>query len=846
MEARARAQRASWGRRWLGCRLALKVGWGAVACGLLLLAGWLALRWVPLPPALFAEQLPELELLDRAGRTLRSVRPDNQPFRRSVEYGEIPTALIQATLAAEDRRFWRHPGVDWRATLRAAWQAARHGRVLSGGSTITQQLIKLAEPRPRTLRTKVIEAAQALRLEQVWDKQQILAAYLNRLDYGNLNRGCAAVALFYFGKPLRDLSPAECALLAGLPQAPSRLNPQAHFDRARKRQQWILGQMRVAGWLSEDEFRRAWGEPVRLAASGRSFEAPHFVDLVLALAGAPDAPPGLGARQSSGALEPTRETKEAPGDWRTPGRWRNPLSPEPFHTTLDLELNRVAEAALRQHLSRLREQRVSNGAIVVLENRTGDVLALVGSENYFSPAAGQVNGAWALRSPGSSLKPFTYLLAFERGATPASVVADVPTEFATATGIFSPVNYNRHCYGPLRYRLALANSLNIPAVKVLAAIGGPEPLQRLLQQCGLSTLNRPPEHYGLGLTIGNTEVRLLELANAYACLARLGEYKPYRLARTDFTASPNREGERPREPKLVRGTRRLGLAGALALPDAATLVADPAAAYLIADILSDNQARTLAFGPESPLRFDFPVACKTGTSSDFRDNWAFGYTPEFTVGVWVGNFDGSPMQHISGVTGAAPLLHELIEHLHQRYGTTWYATPTNIVECWVHPITGKRLAQSPPRPRPDALTEKFVAFNLPPVESPADYAGGKSSSLHSPPPVVLGSEYRDWFASGDNWLGDRTVLAPERDSLRIVFPLPGTTLYLDPDLPQQGRRIVIRAEGPQNLEWQSASLCLTREGGHEVALLIEGLHRIAVRDAESGARAETWINVLAR
>jgi penicillin-binding protein 1C len=777
MEARAQVKPGSLRQRWLSRRGAPKVAWGAVACGLLLLAGWLALRWVPLPPALFTEQLPELELLDRAGRTLRSVRPDNQPFRRAVEYGEIPPALIQATLAAEDRRFWRHPGVDWRATLRAAWQAAHHGRVLSGGSTITQQLIKLAEPRPRTLRTKVIEAAQALRLEQLWNKQQILAAYLNRLDYGNLNRGCAAAARFYFGKPLRDLSPAECALLAGLPQAPSRLNPQAHFDRARKRQQWILGQMRLAGWLSEEEFRRAWGEPVRLAASGRSFEAPHFVDLVLA--------------KEAGAR------------------------PAPVHTTLDLELNRVAEAALRRHLSRLREQRVSNGAIAVLENRTGDVLALVGSENYFAPVAGQVSGAWAPRSPGSSLKPFTYLLAFERGATPASVVADVPTEFATATGVFSPVNYNRHCYGPMRYRLALANSLNIPAVKVLASVGGPEPLQRLLRQCGLSTLNDPPEHYGLGLTIGNAEVRLLELANAYACLARLGEYKPYRLVRTDCGASPNR-------------------------------VADPAAAYLIADILSDNQARTLAFGAESPLRFGFPVACKTGTSSDFRDNWAFGYTPEFTVGVWVGNFDGSPMQHISGVTGAAPVLHELMEHLHQRYGTTWYAAPTNIAECWVHPITGKRLAQSPPRPGSEVIREKFLAANLPPLENSADYLGGNSPSLHSAPPVVLGSEYCDWFASGDNWLGDRAVLALKRDSLRIVFPLPGTTLYLDPDLPQQGRRIVMRAEGPEDLEWQSASLCITREGSHEVALLIEGLHRIAVRDTESGARAETWINVVVR
>ena len=823
--------------RWrrLGRALVRGTAGGALACALLLFAGWLALRLVPLPTALFAAQLPQTEYLDRTGQPLRSVPPDNLPFRHAVEYGDIPQPLIQATLAAEDRRFWHHPGVDWRASLRAAWQLARHRRIISGGSTVTQQLIKLAEPRPRTFRTKLIEAAQALRLEQVWDKQRILAAYLDRLDYGNFNHGCAAAAQFFFAKALRDLSPAECALLAGLPQAPSRLNPHLHFDRSIKRQQWILGQMYTAGWLTADQFQRAGREPVRLAAARRSFEAPHFIDLVLA--------------------------RETPTDAPT-GGWREETRPA-VRTTLDLALNRFAESALRQHLSRLRAQRVSNGAIVVLDNRTGDVLALVGSGNYFAPAAGQVNGAWAPRSPGSALKPFTYLLALERGSTPATVVADVPTEFATATGLFAPVNYNRHCYGPMRYRLALANSLNISAVKVLASIGGPEPLQHLLQQCGLSTLDRPAEDYGLGLTIGNAEARLLELANAYACLARLGQYQPYRLLQNEHTRE--RLAGTPR-----RGVRvAVGADASAGRPcrqsSPALQVADPAAAYLIADMLSDNSARTLAFGAESPLRFTFPVACKTGTSSDFRDNWAFGYTPEFTVGIWVGNFDGTPMERVSGVTGAAPILHDLFEHLHQHYGTTWYAAPANIVECWIHPVTGKRLsgvfhapvaadvsrrhlnsgesaptdvggyASNPARPSADAIKEKFVANNLPPEESSG-----------APAPVRLGSEYRDWLASGDNWLGNRAVLASESNSLRILFPLPGTTIYLDPDLPQQGRRLCMSAAGAEHLEWQSNSLRLAQDGSRQIALLTEGRHQITVRDPATGDAAQTWINVLAR
>jgi penicillin-binding protein 1C len=751
--------------------------------GLLLLAGWLSLRLVPLPPALFARPVSEIEFLDRNDRPLRIVRPEDSPFGHPLAYADIPRPLIEATVAAEDRRFWDHHGVDWRATLRAVWQLAVNRRVISGGSTITQQLIKLAEPRPRTFRTKLIEAVQAMRLEQIWDKQRILAEYLNRLDYGNFNRGAAAAAQFYFAKPLRDLSPAECALLAALPQAPSRLNPYTHFDRARKRQQWIVNQMQAAGWLTAQELHRALDEPLDLAKPRRVFEAPHFVDLLLTTRG--------------------DELRDLPA------------STPPIRTTLDLELNHFAEGTLRLHLLNLQAQHVANGAVVVLDNRTGDVLALVGSEDYFSAAAGQVNGAWAPRSPGSAFKPFTYLLALERDATPATVVADVPTEFATATGLFAPVNYNRHCYGPVRYRLALANSLNISAVNVLASIGGPAPLQHLLQQCGLSTLNRPPEQYGLGLTIGNADARLLELANGYACLARLGEYRPYRLLAPLGNDWP---------------------------PQSAGRIADAGAAYLIADMLSDNDARALAFGAESSLRFDFPVACKTGTSTDFRDNWAFGYTPEFTVGVWVGNADSSPMENVSGVTGAAPILHDLFEHLHQHYGTTWYSQPTNVVECWINPITGKRLREPEPLWTAGAIREKFIARDLPPVESPDDYETLSTSARA----VRLGNKYRDWFATGDNWLGDRAVLSETADALRILFPPPGTTLYLDADLPNQGRRLHLRAAGPDHLEWHSDTLHLAQEGSREIALLTEGHHQITVRDHVSGAEARTWIDVRVR
>ena len=744
-----------------------------------------ALRFVPLPAALFESHPGLLEVVDRHGQSLREVRPGGEAVGRSVPSDRLPQSIVNATLAAEDKRFWKHGGVDWRASLRAFAGWVRNRRVISGGSTLTQQLIKLSEPRPRTLRTKCIEAVQAMRLEQVWDKQRILAEYFERLDYGNLTTGPAEAAAQYFGKPLCDISVAEAAFLAGLPQSPSRLNPRTRFDRARKRQQWILSRLEQNGLLTHSERVRAASEPLQMAEGRRVFEAPHVVDLLLQTVDLTDW-----KRRSSGILR----------------------------TTIDLELNRVVERAIRHQLGMLRGQNVNDGAAVVIENRTGDVLALVGSGDYFGMRAGQVNGAWAPRSAGSTLKPFTYLLAFEHGATPASIVDDLPAAFATSTGVFAPENYNHRCYGPMRHRMALANSLNISAVKVLQSAGGAGALQQRLQMLGLTTLTRPPEHYGLGLTIGNAEVRLLELANAYAGLARLGVHRPWRLV---LPADPRSIRREPDDGQWLRDQVRL-------TPDATR----SSSAWLIADILSDNNARALAFGLDSSLRFDFPVACKTGTSSDFRDNWAMGYTPEFTVGVWMGNFDGTPMQGVSGVSGAAPVLHAVFDHLHEQFGTTWFGTPSNIVERMVHPLTGRLLAGNR-----EGVLEKFIAGNLPRLESAGDYdALGR---------VRLSSGYRDWLGSGENWLGDSAVVdgARPEGTLRLLSPLPGTIFFIDPDLPVSSRAIPLRAEGGRGLQWESESLDCRPGPAGPVAMMREGRHRLSVVCPETGQRTETWVVV---
>ena len=720
----------------------------AIVLAALPIAAWLVLQiavaMVSLPEGLWQTTPVSTVFFDREGRPLREVREGDQPFFEPVELDEVPGHFIDAVLAAEDKRFWRHGGVDWLATARAAGDYASKGRVVSGASTITQQLIKNADPNPRTMSVKLVECLRAIKLERTWPKERILEEYLNRLDYGNLCRGPVMAARYYFDKPMADLSVAESAFLAALPNAPTRLNPTRHFARARERQKTILNRMHANDWLETTAFKRALSEKLVVKKNNRAFEAPHFVDHVR------DSAHG-GVNQSA----------------------------------IDLPLNRRVKEILNHKLDRLVNRNVSNGAVVVIENNTGNVLAMVGSRDWSDPNAGQVNGALAPRSAGSTFKPFTYCLALENGYTPATVVADVPTEFPTKTGIYRPHNYNRRFHGPVRLRNALANSLNVPAVKVLQMAGGPKVLLDRLRQCGLTTLGRDADFYGLGLTIGNADARLLELANAYACLARLGKYKPPRLLGED--TGPSHQ------------------------------IFDPRAAWLVAHILSDNHARARAFGLGSALEFDFPVACKTGTSTDFRDNWAFGYTPEFTVGVWMGNFDGKAMRGVSGVNGAAPVMREVMLHLRHRFGTGWYTRPKGVVEFKVHPVTGRHDA--------GGLREWFLD-EAPPLVADAGQI------------IQLGSEYTEWLAGRENWLGGRVkVMEDAVDATRVVSPLPGTVFYIDPELPDSSREISLRLGASGDVSWSSPTLnCVDGR-----ARLVPGRHRLVAKT--KSRHWETWILV---
>lgn len=737
--------------------------WLAVLAGLAL--AWYALPWlVPLPERLRQPQQPSIRYLSRDGRPLRQLlTAEGDRVAQVLRPEELPARLVEATLAAEDKRFFSHGGLDLLAIARAAWDNARAGRIVSGASTLHQQLVKISAGRRgrRHLGVKLIEALQARRLAMQWRREDVLAAYLNRVSYGRLCTGAASAAQGFLGKPVGDLSVAECALLAALPQAPARHDPLRHPGAVRPRQRRILELMHAHGWLDGAALQTALAEPLRLQPFHGGFAAPHAVEM-LRLAEAP----------VSGTVR----------------------------TTLDGDLQQAVETILAGRLASLRDRHVTQAAVVVLENATGHVLALAGSRDFAAPDGGQINGAWAPHSPGSALKPFTYQLALERGLRPAEVIADLPVEYPTATGRYRPENYAQRCYGPVTCRDALGNSLNIAAVKVLADLGGAAPLWTRLRELGLSTLTEEAEHYGLGLTLGNASVRLLELANAYACLARLGLDRPWTLV-----------------PRPLPEQRRM----------------DARACFVIADMLSDPQARLLTFGPHSPLRLPFPAAVKTGTSTNYRDNWCLGFTPEFTVGVWAGNFDGSPMQAVSGVTGAAPIWREVFLELQRRFRLSWYAAPAGLVRVRIDPRTGRRLTDA--LPQSAGREEWCLPDRLPPVAQAADYdARGRA---------LLGPEYADWVRSADNWMGDRVACAPAAApaGLRVIYPPPGTVILLDADLPGGGRRLHLQAEG--EAEWRSPTLELRQEGGRWLALLVPGRHELLACDRRTGATQPTFIVV---
>ncbi|MEP6473279.1 MAG: penicillin-binding protein 1C, partial [Gemmatimonadota bacterium] len=572
------------------------------AFGLAAVAAWLA---TPLDPALLAPAREQsLTITDRHGLLLRSTRAGDGGLTAWVPLERIDPDLLAAFVVLEDRRFFGHHGVDLRAVGRAAWDNLRHGQTVSGASTLTMQLARLVVPASRSWTGKLQQVAWALRLEAHLTKAEILEQYLNRVPLGQGATGVSAAAALYFGAGPDRLSLAQAATLAGLAHAPSSDNPFVSPTRALRRRAIVLARLGEAGHALPAEIARATNEPLIAGGTGHPFLAPHFTSWLLAV--------------DDSARTPHR------------GQWR---------TSLDLGLQTALEGEVRHTVDLLRDKGGRQAAAVVLDNASGEVLAWVGSPDFWADTAGQVDMVISPRQPGSALKPFLYALAFDRGVTPATVLADVATTYQTASGPYHPRNYDRTFHGPVRAREALASSYNLPAVALADRIGFGTLLHGL-QQAGFRSLDRSAEHYGLGLALGNGDVTLLALANGYRALANSGGWTPYRFDAT--------ESSLPATDQPVR-------------------IVSPGAAAQVLDILSDADARIPGFGLSTPFDFPFRVAAKTGTSRHFTDNWAVGVTQRFTVAVWVGDFSGRPMQGVSGVSGAGPLLHRAVLVTATRY-----------------------------------------------------------------------------------------------------------------------------------------------------------------------------------
>lgn len=660
----------------------------------------------------------EALLLDRHGAPLSEVRIDMRVRQLDwIALADVSPAMSATLIAAEDKRFYEHGGVDWSGLAGAAWDSlwrTLDGRRARGGSTLTMQLAGMLDPAlaltgsARTLTQKWDQAQAALVLERTWTKPQILEAYLNLASYRGELRGLDAAAHGLFGKAPAGLDAREAAILVALLRGP---NASAALVAQRACSVTALSAPEVAC----EELRAM--TTVALAGAYRMRArwnlAPHLAAKLL----------------------------KTPGERKT--------------TTLDADVQRYAIDTLRQHLAELAERGVGDGAIVVLDNATGDVLAYVGSSGDMSSAA-RVDGASAPRQAGSTLKPFLYALAIDsRLLTAASLVDDSPVAIATERGMYVPQNYDRQFRGMVSVRTALGSSLNVPAVRTLGLVGI-DRFHGILRQVGFDTLTEPDEYYGASLALGGADVNLLALANAYRALANGGVYEAPR-----FVPAAGRGRE---ESRRVFGAQ---------------------ASFIVTDILADRGARAATFGLENPLATRVWSAAKTGTSKDMRDNWCVGFTSRYTVGVWVGNFSGAPMHDVSGVTGAAPIWRDLIHRLHASEPSVPPLAPAGMIEQqvafepaveterseWFLPGTQTQLVATATGASAGSAVTPHIRYPAPDtiIALDPDIADEHQRVMFQASPVLPGMRWR---------IGDEVLM--DSRGRAAWSPLPGTyTLFLE-------------------------------------------------------------------
>ncbi len=719
----------------------------------------------PLPEALRSTESSaesSTVFLDRHGGVLCEVRATDGARARPVRLPEVGDRVVAALLAAEDKRFRFHPGIDPIAIARSMGQAFWSRRVVSGGSTLTQQLAKNLVRRPRTIVGKLREMALALRIEASLSKDRILEEYLNRISFGPSLRGAESASRYYFDKPTGDLSLAEAAALASMPRGPSLYDPRRGTDRLLRRRDRVLRRMFGTDLAKPEDIERALAEPLVLAPRGGGLGIPHLRRALL-----------------SGAF---------PSSW-------GPLSGRvaAITTTVDRALQREVELLAAQTIERLVSRNVSAASVVVLDNVTAEVLAYVGSPNIEDEARlGHNDGVLARRQPGSSLKSFVYGVGMEAaGLNAASVLADVDVSFPEPEGDYHPNNYDGRFHGPVRVREALANSFNVPAVVVAARIG-PDKLLRKLHDLGFASLDRAAREYGLALALGDGEVQLLELAAAYASLARGGVYLP---------------------PSGVRNATARSGESLIASAPAGKRVFDERTVFVLTDILSDKNARLASFGENSVLEFDFPVAAKTGTSKGFRDNVTVGFSSRVTVAVWVGNFDGSPMSGVSGISGAGPLFHDVMLAASRVFPGEPFSRPEGLVDVDICPLSGARPTTDCPHRRSEIVPRDTQLASCDMHQRVrVDRRNGLRAGPACPAAFVETHVFEHYSPLFTVWAtGASRPLAPASSSpfcptddsadvaerIRIAYPPDGSRFVLDSSLASR-EAIHVRADVPRS------------------------------------------------
>jgi penicillin-binding protein 1C len=771
--------------RWLGIILLTAVTGTAFY-------GWTILADLPDPAALSAgAPMPSVRVEANDGRLLYEAL-DAQSGRQAVlPLAKIPLSLQQTTIAVEDRRFYENEGLDATGIARALWINARGGELLAGGSTITQQvtrnLLLVEERERRTVRRKLRESWLAWRISREYSKEEILALYLNHTYYGAMAYGVEAAAQTYFGKTAVDLTLAESALIAGLPQAPGAYNPFLNPEAAKARQAVVLGLALKADFISQADHDLALREPLLYAATPYPVHAPHFVMMVL---------------QQVDSLFTPDEIKRYGG-----------LT---ARTTLDLNWQKQAEAIVNEQLARLNQppggrsgHNANNAALVAMDPHSGAIRALVGNRDYFDAHnAGAVNMALSPRQPGSAIKPLIYAAALSPdhagGATwtAATMIPDVRAAFPTTEGHpYVPVNFSQNENGPVLVREALASSLNIPAVIALESIGLEAGLD-FAGQMGIGALG-DPQSYGLSFALGGGAVTLLDLTSAYAVFANGG----LRLA-----------------PVFIEEiTAADGRTLYLAEPPSPHRVLDERVAWLISDILSDNQARTLAFGSNSVLRIDRTAAVKTGTTNNFHDIWSIGYTPDLAVGVWVGNANNQAMVAMTGVSGAGPIWHRAMRAFLAGEPDKPFSQPLGLVQMEVCRLSGLPPTDACPYRR----QEWFLAGTQPTQEdgffrlAAIDRRTGGLAAEGTNPAYIEMQTLLDLPPEFHAWARERglpllvdleraaqtTAVSPsDAPLLRLIYPDPNAVFYLSPALPAEAQRILVQVAGGEY--YQEATIWL--------------------------------------